>query len=103
MFKNCKSEERIVVITRGAKSLIVASKDGVREYHVIAVEKDKIKDTNGAGDAFAGGFLAQLIQGLSVEESLKCGIMAAQEIIKNVGFCFDKKRLQDSCFQLNKK
>jgi adenosine kinase len=32
------------------------------EYPVPLVPKEKIVDTNGAGDAFVGGFLAQLVQ-----------------------------------------
>ena len=37
------------------------------EYAVDAVSADKIIDTNGAGDAFVGGFLSQLVQGKPVE------------------------------------
>lgn len=33
----------------------------------------EVKDTTGAGDAFVGGFLASIVRGLSLEESLKLG------------------------------
>ena len=38
------------------------------------IPKELIKDTNGAGDSFVGGFLAALSQDHSVEECVKAGI-----------------------------
>lgn len=96
-FENRRNQERIVVITRGADSLFVATKDGLKEYEVGMVKREEIVDTNGAGDAFAGGFLAKIIQGCAVEEAVKCGIIAAEEVIKNVGCCFDANRLYKLC------
>lgn len=58
----------------------------------IPVEKlpaDKIVDTNGAGDAFVGGFLAQLVQEKSLETCVRCGIWAARQIIQRSGCTFD--------------
>lgn len=96
-FQNRENQERIVLITRGADSLVVASRDGVKEYAVGKVKREEIVDTNGAGDAFAGGFLAKVIQGYTVEEAVKCGIIAAGEVIKNVGCCFDRDNLYKLC------
>ena len=42
-------------------------------------------DTNGAGDAFVGGFLSQLFVGNSIEQAIDCGIYLSQEICKNYG------------------
>jgi sugar/nucleoside kinase (ribokinase family) len=40
------------------------TKDGkIARYPVIALPKEKLVDTNGAGDAFVGGFLSQLVTG----------------------------------------
>ncbi|KAG7209997.1 hypothetical protein KM043_011582 [Ampulex compressa] len=47
--------------------------------------EEKVVDTNGAGDAFVGGFLAQLIQGKSIDTCIKCGIWAATEIVQKSG------------------
>ena len=46
-------------------------------------------DTNGAGDAFVGGFLSQYVQGKSLEKCIDCGIWVSQLIIQRSGkFCF---------------
>ena len=51
-----------MVITQGSDPVIVVQKGQVIEYHVNKLPTDKIVDTNGAGDAFVGGFLAQFAQ-----------------------------------------
>ena len=86
------SRSRLVVITQGKDPIIVVEKGHVVEYHVEKLSNDKIVDTNGAGDAFVGGFLAQLAMGKSVSECVFCGIWAATEIIQQSGCtCPDKK------------
>ncbi|KAG0729663.1 Adenosine kinase [Chionoecetes opilio] len=60
----------------------------VREFPVTRLAEEKLIDTNGAGDAFVGGFLAQLVQGQDVAECIKCGIWAATEIIQRPGCSF---------------
>jgi adenosine kinase len=76
---------RIVVITQGALPTIVV-KDGVaHEFPVPPVPADEIVDTNGAGDAFVGGFLAGLVKGDSLELCIKAGNYAASVIIKVSG------------------
>jgi adenosine kinase len=48
-------------------------------------------DTNGAGDAFCGGFLAQMVLGKPVSESVRAGHFAARTIIQNSGCAFPKE------------
>ncbi len=73
----------ILAVTRGADGAI-AVVDGVR--HGIAAEPvDRIVDTTGAGDLFAAGFLAGLVQGRDVEDCLAMGAIAAGEIISHYG------------------
>nr|XP_043634815.1 adenosine kinase 2-like isoform X3 [Erigeron canadensis] len=55
--------QRITVITQGADPVVVAQDGQVNTYPVIHLSKEKLVDTNGAGDAFVGGFLSQLIKG----------------------------------------
>ena len=38
----------------------------ITEYPVPPLEKDDIVDTNGAGDAFVGGFLSELALGKTI-------------------------------------
>jgi adenosine kinase len=76
---------RIVVITQGSESTIVATEGKVTEYAVPALDADKIVDSNGAGDAFVGGFLAALINGKDTAESCKAGNYSASVILQVSG------------------
>ncbi|XP_006824957.1 uncharacterized protein LOC100371695 isoform X2 [Saccoglossus kowalevskii] len=82
--KNDK-KSRIVVITQGTDPVLVAKDGNVTEYEINKIPAKDIEDTNGAGDAFAGGFLAQLVQGKPIEECVRCGNYAANYIIKQSG------------------
>lgn len=79
---------RVVIITQGPGSIIVVSEKKMREFAVPPV--DNIVDTNGAGDAFCGGFLAELVRGKPLEDSIKCGCFAAAAVIKQQGCTFPK-------------
>lgn len=54
-------------------------------YKVNKIDSNKIVDTNGAGDAFAGGFLGILAQDKSLEESIHGGHWLASESISLMG------------------
>lgn len=82
---------RMVIITQGSLPVVVVENGVVREFEVEKVPSKAIVDTNGAGDAFVGGFLAQLVQGASTEVCVKCGIWAATVIIKRSGCTFPEE------------
>jgi len=88
--KKNKSRARVVVFTQGSKSTIVASEGEAKEYAVDPLAADKLVDTNGAGDAFVGGFLSQIVQGKSVEEAVRAGHFAGRFIIQQSGCTLDK-------------
>ncbi|XP_020285472.1 adenosine kinase 2 isoform X2 [Pseudomyrmex gracilis] len=83
--------KRIVVITQGAEAVLVAENGTVTEYPVVKLSEDKVVDTNGAGDAFVGGFLAQLVRRKDVETCVKCGIWAATQIVQRSGCTYEGK------------
>jgi adenosine kinase len=84
---------RTVIITQQAEPVIVCTKDGenVKEFQVQIppVESEKIIDSNGAGDALVGGFLAGMIQNKSMEDCLKDGIALSAQIIQTHGCVFE--------------
>lgn len=87
--KNSK-RERTVVFTQGTDPTIsvVAKQEGdaeVTEKVVHAIEKEKINDTNGAGDAFAGGFVAGMVQGKELETAIDMGQWLAKLSIQELG------------------
>merc|ERR1712093_954549 len=66
-----KSRKRTVVITQGKDPTIV--------------------DTNGAGDAYVGGFLAALSKGLSMEKCCQAGAYSASVIVQRSGCTYPEK------------
>lgn len=90
-----KVEGRIVLITHGSQPTVGAVWNNetsefkeILEIPTVHVESDKIEDTNGCGDAFAGGFLSFLIKGNSLENSIKAGLYSSSVIIQHLGATF---------------
>lgn len=81
---------RTVIFTQGSESTIVACDGAVTEYAVEKLEASKLVDTNGAGDAFVGGFLSKLVQGKGMEECVKAGHWSAKYIIQQPGTTIDE-------------
>jgi len=79
------SKARMVVITQGCDPVICVENGEVYEYAADRLPAEKIVDTNGAGDAFVGGFLAQFVQGRALPVAVRCGIWAATHIIQRPG------------------
>merc|ERR1711937_995610 len=80
-----KAGTRTVVITQGAEPTIVCVKGQVTEHPIIALPKEKLVDTNGAGDAYVGGFLAGLTKGLPIHKCHEAGAYSASMIIQQSG------------------
>jgi len=81
---------RVVVITQGPEATVLAIGDHERiwveeTYPVIPIDSKDIVDTNGAGDAFVGGFLAGLARGDSLSKCVALGNHAANVIIQRSG------------------
>ncbi len=64
-----------VAVTSGRDGALVAAPDGVLSARAIA--PNGVADTTGAGDAFVGGFLHCLVQGMGSEAGLRWGIASA--------------------------
>ena len=76
---------RTVVITQGADPTVVASEGRILSVPVTRLAPEKLVDTNGAGDAFVGGFLSQLAAGKGPLECCRAGNFAAHFIIQRSG------------------
>lgn len=88
------AKPRVVVITQGSDSTVIAQSDKADEAALVVpvdkMESHLIVDTNGAGDAFVGGFLAYVAKGASFEEAARAGHWAAGHIIQRSGCTFDR-------------
>lgn len=93
------SRPRWVIITQGLEDTVVAIGDvnkqevTVKKFPVVPLDQTKIVDTNGAGDAFAGGFLAGQVQNKSLDDSIKEGQWLANLSIQEVGPSYPKEKL----------
>ncbi|MBN1175277.1 carbohydrate kinase family protein [Candidatus Woesearchaeota archaeon] len=72
-----------VVITDGANGSTCYHNKII--YHISPSSTVKLVETTGAGDAFASGFVAGLIQNRCVEESLKLGCVQSESVISKHG------------------
>ncbi|KAJ1624138.1 Ribokinase-like protein [Pavlovales sp. CCMP2436] len=81
---------RTAIVTQGAEATCVAIAGGKSETFAVAgnphtLTKEMIVDTNGAGDAFVGGFLSQLALGKDMAACVRAGHYAAGIIIQRAG------------------
>ncbi len=53
--------EVVCLVFSGPGAVVTAFRNKVQEFSVTPIAADELVDTNGAGDAFVGGFLARLI------------------------------------------
>lgn len=74
---------KLAVMTRSEKGAVVIRGDERTE--VPAAKAERVLDTTGAGDLFAGGFLYGFTQGRSMRECAVMGTVAAAEIIEHYG------------------
>jgi adenosine kinase len=79
--------KRVAIITQGTDPTLVATQGeaDVKIFPVLPIAQDQICDTNGAGDAFAGGFLAAVVKGESLETAVATGQWLAKLSIQELG------------------
>lgn len=72
-----------LVLTRGKDGAVII--DEGEKYIIPAVKPEKLVDTTGAGDAFAGGVLYGLSEGMSPDQAGLLGAKAASKTIEHIG------------------
>jgi adenosine kinase len=88
--KKNTARPRTVIITQGLEPSVVATSDSkgeveIKTFPVLPIAQEKICDTNGAGDAFAGGLMAGLVLGKSLDEAMHMGQWLAKLSIQELG------------------
>jgi sugar/nucleoside kinase (ribokinase family) len=73
----------ITVVTRSEKGAVVIG--GGQHWEVPGERVARVVDTTGAGDLFAGGFMAGLVQGRSLPDCARMGCISAAEVISHFG------------------
>ena len=86
--KSNPARPRTVIITQGSKATTAVSSTEPTKpkvYNVLPLKDEQIVDTNGAGDAFAGGFLGAYILGKSQDECIEAGHKLGSMCVQQVG------------------
>ena len=78
-----KSLNMIVAITRSADGSVIVNNDEVIQINPVQV--DRVVDTTGAGDLYAGGFLFGMAKGKNLATCGNYASIAAAEIISHYG------------------
>jgi len=91
LIPGAKSRKRTVVITQGSEPTIVCVNGMCSEFPITVLPKEKLVDTNGAGDSYVGGFLAGVSKGLPLKDCAKAGAYAASVIVQRSGCTFPAK------------
>lgn len=78
-------KKRTVIITQGCDPVVVAINGKIQKFDVPKIAKEAIVDTNGAGDAFVGGFLAAYLRCKDMETCCAAGNYCAGQIIQTSG------------------
>jgi len=82
------SRPRIVIFTQGAHQTVMVTSDELDNPKIFPVGplgNDQIIDTNGAGDAFAGGLVGALVAGKNLDDSVLVGHALARACVQQVG------------------
>jgi len=83
-----QKRQRTIIFTYGPDPVCIYSDGKFLQFNVPKIDKSAIVDTNGAGDAFVGGFLSQLAKGKDLEACIKAGHYSAGVIIQHSGCVF---------------
>ena len=78
-----KKGPKMVVITNGKDGSYVLDASG--KWHYRKMFPGKVVERTGAGDAYASGFLAATVHGLSVEDAMLWGAANAASVVEHIG------------------
>ena len=73
----------LTIITLGEKGALLYNGEKFMEFEALPI--NEIVDPTGAGDAFAGGFLAHYAKEKPIEKCIKQGLLRAGEVLKKKG------------------
>ena len=79
------SGDKVLILSTGSEAIDVHAARSVLTVPCVSLESSRIVSTVGAGDCFAGAFLAGFASGVSFLESMAWGIAAATISVSDIG------------------
>uniref|UniRef100_A0A674AKW8 Adenosine kinase n=1 Tax=Salmo trutta TaxID=8032 RepID=A0A674AKW8_SALTR len=90
-----KKRQRVLVFTQGKDDIVATIGEKVTVFPILDIDQSNIVDTNGEGDAFA--FCLELVlQERPMEECVRGGHYAANDIVRRAGFTFPETSIDAS-------
>lgn len=89
----------IAIVKVGANGSYI--RKGTEEMKVSAISVEKVRDTTGAGDYFAAGFLYGLTCGYSLEKCAKIGSILSGNVIQVIGTTLPAARWDEIKLNIN--
>ena len=74
-----------VIVKLGARGAVLANKDGIRRFDAKKINLSETIDTTGAGDAFAAGLIAGLLEGKGLNEAIDLALLTSRISIFSPG------------------
>ncbi|WP_022941345.1 sugar kinase [Psychromonas hadalis] len=89
--RTCELGVQEIVIKRGGKECLIVNHEETISVKAHSIAKEKIIDTNAAGDSFAAGFMSQRLLGASALNATKKAHQVAGTVIQHKGAIIDKQ------------
>ena len=74
-----------VILKTGKEGCYLSTAEYNKQIPAFTVEKEKVIDTTGAGDAFVSGFITGLLDGIAIEECCLRGCAAGSLAVQTLG------------------
>uniref|UniRef100_A0A674AKJ4 Adenosine kinase n=1 Tax=Salmo trutta TaxID=8032 RepID=A0A674AKJ4_SALTR len=85
-----KKRQRVLVFTQGKDDIVATIGEKVTVFPILDIDQSNIVDTNGEGDAFL------VLQERPMEECVRGGHYAANDIVRRAGFTFPETSIDAS-------
>ncbi|MEN6320894.1 MAG: carbohydrate kinase family protein [Syntrophaceae bacterium] len=72
-----------IIVTLGEQGSLVSTPDG--EIRIPVIKPTKVEDPTGAGDAYRGGMISGMVQGMEIEQCAKMGSVCASFAVEYYG------------------
>jgi len=92
--RTCELGVQEIVIKRGGKECLIVNSEETISVEANTVPKEKVVDTNAAGDSFAAGYMSKRLLGASCVDAAKKAHNVAGTVIQHKGAIIDAQYIK---------